>query len=92
MKPRDVSASSHDISSLIGMAKGPKRREWGTIGDLEILVDSHRTVVPIRRPRFCLRMGDKSFPFLRNVEKAQAMARLADYVEEAGGPAPARSS
>lgn len=136
-KQDEVSAAWDDIYSLIGKAKGPKRREWGTIGELEILVGSDGTVVlckgyrehgpslehpwleltwdelrallargdellragrrgsrgasssalHIRRPRFLLRVGDKAFPFLRNVEKTEATARLADYVEEArSGP------
>jgi hypothetical protein len=46
-KPRDqeVSAQWRDIDRLMGMASGPTRREWGTIGDLEILVSSDGTVV-----------------------------------------------
>ena len=128
-----VKAAWDDIYSVIGKVKGPKRREWGTIGELEILVSSDGSVVlckgyrehgpslehpwveltrdelrallargdellsagrrgsrrassgtlGIRRPRFLLRVGDKTFPFLRNVEKTEATARLADYVEEA---------
>lgn len=128
-----VSAAWKKVDKLIGSAKGPKRREWGTIGELEILVGSDGTVVlckgyrehgaslehpwleltrdelcallargddllragrkrsrdagsnalNLRRPRFVLRVGDQAFPFLRNVEKAEASARLVDYVEEA---------
>jgi prevent-host-death family protein len=37
----------------------------------------------LRRPRYLLRAGREEFPFLRNVEKAEATATLADYVEEA---------
>jgi prevent-host-death family protein len=41
----------------------------------------------LRRPRGLLRAGKNDFPFLRNVEKAEAGAALADYVEAArGGP------
>lgn len=132
MKQDRVSAAWDNIDRLIGIAKGPGRWEWGTIGELEILVDSKGTVVlckgyrehgpslehpwleltrdelraflargdellragrrgsratsssalHIRRPRFVVRVGDKAFPFLRNVEKAEATARLADYVED----------
>lgn len=136
MKHDTVSAAWDDIQKLIGKAKG-RRRRWGTIGELEILVDSEGTVVlckgyrehgrslehpwleltqdelggllargdellragqrgsrgapssalHIRRPRFLLRVGDRAFPFLRNVEKADATAGLANYVEEArSGP------
>lgn len=46
-----------------------------------------QAALQIRLPRHVIRVGDKTFPFLRNVEKAQATARLVDYVEEAGhGP------
>ena len=136
-KQDQVSAAWAHIYELIGKAKGPKRWEWGTIGELEILVDSDGAVVlckgyrkhgpslehpwleltrdelrafltrgdellragrrgsrgtasgalHIRRPRSLLRAGDRALPFLRNVEEAEATARLADYVEEArSGP------
>lgn len=129
-----ASAAWKHVEKLIGMAKGPKRREWGTIGELEILVSSDGGVVlckgyrehgpslehpwleltheelrallargkellrasrrssrrpasmealHIRRPRFFLRTGDEEFPFLRNVEKKEATAPLAAYLEEA---------
>ncbi len=132
-KPDQVSVELDYIDKVIGMAKGPKRRMWDTIGELEIFVDSEGSVVlckghrehgpslehpwleltqdelqaflargdellragrrgsrgtasnalNIRPPRFLLRAGDKTFPFLRNVERAEATARLADYVEDA---------